>query len=181
MRTRPKLVLELDKPTVVKFLYDQPRAGEGAYGPWYAYTVETGGTEYVFFTAPQLHHLLQQLGVQKGTQVTLTRRAVDQSGKPDFFHTVTIGERTFSTKEEVPHEAAQAVRAEMEPPSELSPDFFGLMGQCLQESLNAWKRLGIEFNSDNVQGVASTLFIQLCNRGFRRPVETGQEEAEQKG
>lgn len=179
MRTRQKLVLELDKPTPVRFLYDQPRTGEGPFGPWYAYGIEVGGTEYNFFAAPQLHHMLQQLGVQKDTQVTLTRRAVDQDGKHHFYHTVTIGERTFSTMEEVPHEAAQAVRAEMEPPSELSPDFFGLMGQCLQESLVAWKRLGIEFNSDNVQGVASTLFIQLCNRGFRRPVETGQGEAGQ--
>jgi hypothetical protein len=179
MRTRQKLVLELDKPTQVRFLYDQPRTGEGAYGPWYAYTVEADGTEYVFFTAPQLHHMLQQLGIKKDTQVTMTRRVVEQNGKPHFYHTITLGERTFSTMEEIPHEAAQAARAEMESAPELSPDFFGLMGQCLQESLNAWRRLDIEFNSDNVQGVASTLFIQLCNRGFRRPVETGREEAEQ--
>ena len=77
---RKKLELDLNKPTHIVMLFDNPKIGESQYGMYYLYAVRNGdGNEYSFFAPEEVHEKLS--GFNKGDAVVITKTAVQKGNK----------------------------------------------------------------------------------------------------
>ena len=57
---RQKLELEINSPTKIKLLFDEPIVGESQYGKYYLYAVSNGSDkEYSLFAADTVHEVLK--------------------------------------------------------------------------------------------------------------------------
>lgn len=79
MAQREKLELELNKPTTMELLFDEPITGENRYGSYALYTVNVGDKEYSFFPSKSVHEEMQKLS--KGSKVTVTKLAAERGNK----------------------------------------------------------------------------------------------------
>ncbi len=80
MEQRPKLELEINKPTHIKLLFDEPIVGESQYGKYYLYAVSNGSDkEYSLFAADTVHEVLKDHG--KGTEAIITKLAAQRGKK----------------------------------------------------------------------------------------------------
>ncbi len=77
---RKKLELEINKPTNIRLLYDEPIVGESTYGKYYLYAVRNGdGSEYSYFAPPEVHDTLKKL--KKNAEVEITKIAAQRGKK----------------------------------------------------------------------------------------------------
>jgi hypothetical protein len=78
---RKKLELELNKPTNIEMLFDNPKIGESQYGMYYLYAVRNGdgATEYSFFAPEEVHLKLSSL--VRGDTAIITKQAVQKGSK----------------------------------------------------------------------------------------------------
>jgi hypothetical protein len=148
---RPKLELLLNKPVTVKLLKDKPFEGSSSYGNYLLYTVEHDGIEKAYFATPEVHQELAQHGLKVGDEFILTKVA-HQNG------------RRITPKIEV-EMIKKIVEAELpkttEPPkSTLADGLKTIMETSLREAVELTKDVqGIPFHTDDVQKIASCLFI----------------------
>ena len=78
MTERKKLELQINQPTAIELLYDDPIVGESQYGPYYMYAVKSNGDEYAFFAPKDVHSELKSLN--RGDTALVTKLA-EQRGK----------------------------------------------------------------------------------------------------
>ena len=137
---RKKLELELNKPTHLEMLYDQPKIGESQYGEYYLYAVRNGdGNEYSFFAPDEVHVELKELN--RGDAVVVTKKA-EQKGKK----VVTTYEVDLVEKEK-----------EEPKPTNNSNSYYEAMVESFEDAI----RIQEKFNGmANVNQIAITLFIQ---------------------
>jgi len=77
---RQKLELEINSPTKIKLLFDEPIVGESQYGKYYLYAVSNGSDkEYSLFAADTVHEVLKDHG--KGTEAIITKLAAQRGKK----------------------------------------------------------------------------------------------------
>ena len=77
---RQKLELEINSPTKIKLLFDEPIVGESQYGKYYLYAVSNGSDkEYSLFAADTVHEVLKDHG--KGTEAIITKIAAQRGKK----------------------------------------------------------------------------------------------------
>lgn len=76
---RKKLELNINQPTKVALLYDEPIVGKNQYGNYYLYAIESEGEQYSFFAPEEIHESLQNCS--KGDQVVLTKLAAERNKK----------------------------------------------------------------------------------------------------
>ena len=93
---------EPDKPLKVTFSFDDFREKEWDDGPaTYGYAVTVGSERGYINCSKKLHEVIQEIGVKKGTTVTITKKpVVFDSGKPGFGFDVEKGgaiHRTYDT------------------------------------------------------------------------------------
>jgi len=80
MEHRPKLELEINQPTHIKLLFDEPIVGESQYGKYYLYAVSNGSDkEYSLFAHNTVHEVLKDHG--KGTEAIITKLAAQRGKK----------------------------------------------------------------------------------------------------
>ena len=79
MPQRKKLERELNRPTEIKLLYDEPIVGESQYGNYYLYAVESEGAEYSFFAPKEVHEKIVNL--RKGDTAIITKSAKQQGSR----------------------------------------------------------------------------------------------------
>ncbi|MCK9212188.1 MAG: hypothetical protein M0P61_15215 [Ignavibacteriaceae bacterium] len=62
MAERKKLELQLNQPTRIELLFDEPVVGESKFGVYYLYAVRNGdgATEYSFFTPDEVDQKLME-------------------------------------------------------------------------------------------------------------------------
>ncbi len=75
---RKKLELQINSPTKLQLLFDEPLVGESRFGEYYMYAVKNGEQEYSFFAPLSVHEQLKDK--PKGTKFILNRTAT-QKGK----------------------------------------------------------------------------------------------------
>lgn len=158
---------------------------EGQFGPQKMYTVNLGGPggakDYLFASLP-LHRILQSCpGGLKGVNLWFTKKEGAENRK--FFVVVDENGNPLEATGDDPVSQAQqdapAAGTQQRPPqaatghSTATPVTIAqlerLMGACLKASANAWEAAGIPCTADNVQGTASTMFIQAVQGGILRP------------
>ncbi len=77
---RKKLELQINSPTKLQLLFDEPLVGESKFGEYYMYAVKNGQDEfeYSFFAPLSVHERLKDK--PKGTRFQITKTAT-QKGK----------------------------------------------------------------------------------------------------
>lgn len=144
---KPKLELLLDKPIKLTLLKDKPYVSENSYGPFYLYSAkDENGVEYSYFAEAPIHQLIQEHKLKAGSSFVLQRVAVmngkKMSSKVEFS---IIGE---------PEQMPQT------PTSQGSDNLKELLLKCVRDAAEVVKAAGIQFNNDELQKLATTLFIQ---------------------
>jgi len=79
MSERKKLELQLNQPTQIELLYDEPVCGNNQYGAYYLYAVKSGNEEYSYFAPEAIHEKIKTL--RRGDTATITKTAVQQGNK----------------------------------------------------------------------------------------------------
>jgi len=79
MTERRKLELQLNQPTEIELLYDDPVIGKSQYGDYFLYAVKTQEAEFAFFAPEEVHSEL--LNLKKGERAIVTKSAVQKGNK----------------------------------------------------------------------------------------------------
>ena len=80
MAERKKLELELNRPTALELLFDEPMIGQSKYGDYFLYAVKNGtDEEYSFFAPEEVHVEMSKL--RKGDKVQITKTAAQNAKK----------------------------------------------------------------------------------------------------
>ncbi len=148
---RKKLELELNKPTNIEMLFDQPKIGESQYGMYYLYAVRNGdgATEYSFFAPEEVHNKLSLLG--KGGKAVITKQAVQKGSK-----VVT----TFNVETTPP--SSSPTKSVGTSPDKNENSYLQAMIASFEDALVIQDK----FNGmANVNQIAITLFIQRTKAG----------------
>ena len=144
---KPKLELLLDRPIKLTLLKDKPYVGQNNYGEFYLYSAkDENGVEYSYFADASIHNLIQEHKLKSGSSFVLQRVAMmngkKMSSKVEFS---IIGE---------PEPVQQT------PSSVGSDNLKELLLLCVRDAAEVVKEAGIQFNNDELQKLATTLFIQ---------------------
>jgi len=79
MTQRQKLELQINTPTEVTLLYDEPVTGQSQYGTYNLYAVAANGMEYSFFAPDTVHEQLKNLCL--GQSAIITKLAAQRGNK----------------------------------------------------------------------------------------------------
>lgn len=147
MVNKPKLDLLLDKPIKLSLLKDKPYVGNNNYGEFYLYSVkDSDGIEYSYFATADVHELIQQHKMKTGSSFIL-KKVASMNGKK----MVPKIEFSIIGEPEPMHQT---------PPSLGSDNLKEILLQCLVDAAEVVKSAGIQFSNDELQKLATTLFIQ---------------------
>jgi len=152
---KTKLELEINKPVLVKKMYDDPIIGESQYGKYYLYTfMGTDKKLYSFFANDIVHEKLKTFA--KNEAIELIKLAAVR-GK------ATVTEIAISKYNGSNGKALPAKKAEKSSPPESPPDndntndsMFQLMVKSLQDSIQMQKLLDSKID---IERIGITLFI----------------------
>jgi hypothetical protein len=142
MANRPKLELNPGEEVTVTLLKDKPMVGENGYGPYYLYSLRTlDNTEVSFFSPPEIHQIIEEKRLGKGSQFIL-RKPAQHNGQKSKLEIALIGNGNGAAK------------------SDDGDDLKQLLLQCIRDAADIVKEAGIQFSNDELQKLATTLFIQ---------------------
>ena len=81
MEQRPKMELEVNKPTRIKLLFNSCVEGSSKFGKYYLYNILNGDgtTEYSLFAQDQLHEQLKKF--KKDDELLVTKLAAQRGNK----------------------------------------------------------------------------------------------------
>ncbi len=135
---RPKLELPQNQPVRLKLLKQAPYTGENSHGKFYLYSVAgTDGIEMAYFASEDVHKLIQTNRLTAGAEIQLTKK-----GKAVEF--AIIGQ---ALPEVLPAVAAG------------DDGLKAILLQCVQDAAEVIRESGIQLGNDELQKLATTLFI----------------------
>lgn len=79
---KPAFKFQTNTPATVTLLFDEPKTGEGQYGPWFLYGAIINEAECNFFASPGLHRQIQEKGLKKNSSFVVTKK---EDGTKTFF------------------------------------------------------------------------------------------------
>lgn len=152
---RPKLELELQKPTKITLLFDDCIEGSSKYGKYYLYAVTNGDgqKEFSLFASEQVHEKLKYL--KRGDSAIITKTASQKGNKIVLDYSTEVIKAT----EVPPQETPKQQRSPNQPNSPITDEdyFYFAMEKSFSEAI----KLQGKFNGmANVNQIAITLFIQ---------------------
>jgi len=146
MTTRPKLELEVNKPTEINLIYDDAITGKSQYGNYYLFAVQSNGAEYSFFSTSEVHSQLKNL--KKGDKAFITKRAVQKGSKLISDYVVEI-----PNKKEISTQSAENKELSgNKPPDRL----YAIMLQSYRDAISISQELN---GMADPEKMAITLFI----------------------
>lgn len=139
--------LNLDKPIKLTLLKDKPFIGNNNYGEFYLYSAKDAqGIEYSYFADASIHNLIQEHKLKSGNSFVVQRVA-------------TMNGKKMSSKVEFSI-IGEAKPQAVVPPVTGSDNLKEILLQCLIDAAEVVKSAGIQFSNDELQKLATTLFIQ---------------------
>lgn len=187
------LKFQTNIPIEVTFPYGDAKEVEGNYGPQFMYSVSVEGENDRLYATPTLHGRLVEAGI--GPQATFTIEKSEEGNRTIW---LIDGKSTANGAKEKPRDRdgkvgplASTVQATAQATSQpakgalLPGDVKSHALQCLAIATSAWtineEAYGLEFEATNVQGLASTIFIQTFVKGFDNPVAPPAEDTPSPG
>lgn len=154
MSERKKLELQLNQPTQIELLYDEPVCGNNQYGAYYLYAVKSGNEEYSYFAPEAIHEKIKNL--RRGDTATITKTAVQQGNKIVIRYEVEVKREALvnvASGNEYPNDDVQETATIA---ANQTDRFFDIMKQCYQDAF----RIQTELNAlVDPEKIAVTLFI----------------------
>ena len=143
--TKPKLDLLTGQSLRVKLQRNSPITGSNSYGNYYLYPlIDEEGHEQSFFAPEEIHNLIQQHKLKAGDEFVLSRVEGDKKGKSRLEFSI-IG------KAELQHNSL---------PSSPKDNLKAILLECVVDAADVIRSSGIQFGNDELQKLATTLFIQ---------------------
>ncbi len=146
---RPKMELEVNKPTRIKLLFNDCVEGSSKFGKYYLYAIQNGdgSTEYSLFAADELHKQLKQF--KKDDELLVTKLAASRGNK------IVVSWEVKKINEDIAVDKTDLSKANSPNPSDEL--FYIAMEKSFEDALRIQNR----FNGmANVNQIAITLFIQ---------------------
>ena len=137
---RPKMELEVNKPTKIKLLFNDCIEGSTPkFGKYYLYAIQNGdgSSEYSLFAADELHEQLKKF--KKDDELLVTKLAASRNNKLVVTYEVKKVETAVTTQN-----------------SPTDDFYYTAMEQSFDEAV----RLQQKFNGVNISQVAISIFIQ---------------------
>jgi len=152
---RPKVELKLNEPVRLRLLRDTPYEGENSYGPYYLYTVDEGGEEKAFFATQDIHLKIRESRLVQGDEFILEKTAT-QRGKR------VVTDITF---EAMPAEHSNGYSNGNSRFNTNGDDLKQIMLDCIRDAVEVTRAVeGVPFQTEDIQKLATTLFIQRSRR-----------------
>ena len=152
MTQRKKLELELNRPTEIKLLYDEPIVGESQYGNYYLYAVESEGTEYSFFAPKEVHEKIANL--KKGDTAIITKSAKQQGSRFVASYDVILPE--YSNRSNKVQTIDEVLDDVLPSEEEETDSLYEIMLKSLRDAVDIANQLG---GIVDVNRIGITLFI----------------------
>lgn len=149
MVQRTKLELEVNKPTEIELLYDEPISGESQYGIYNLYAVKVDESEYAFFPPKEVHESLKHL--KAGDKAIVTKLAAQRGNKIVSAFDVSIKGKSSSRID------AQKKEEVLSKDNIVSDNYYELMLQSYKDAIRIMNELN---NMSDPSRIAITLFIQ---------------------
>lgn len=144
---RPKMELEVNKPTRIKLLFNDCVEGSSKFGKYYLYAIQNGdgSTEYSLFAADELHKQLKLY--KKDDELIVTKLAASRGNK------IVVSWDVKKTNND-----SQSMPLKQNNGADSSDEFFyNQMERSFEDAIKLQNR----FNGmANVNQIAITLFIQ---------------------
>lgn len=160
MTRRTKLELEINKPTKVELLFDDPIIGESKFGPYAMFALSVNGLEYSFFApSSDVQSELSKLG--KGDKAIITKQAVQKENRVVTTYDIQIPRRVIDLTRPNPKvvsigEAVEDVLPNI-PQYKIHDKYYDIMRQSYADALEINTELkGI---TSDVARLCITLFI----------------------
>jgi hypothetical protein len=152
MTERRKLELQLNQPTEIELLYDDPVVGKSQYGDYFLYAVKTKESEFAFFAPEEIHQELQ--AYKKGDKVVVTKLAAQRGTKLLTKYVVESNVAVNKGTKPTPEENEQGDDIE-ETPNQ-TDHLYSIMLNCYQDAFKIQTDLN---GMVDVEKIAITLFI----------------------
>lgn len=154
MTERRKLDLQLNKPTEIELLYDEPVVGSSKYGEYFLYAVKSEGNEYAFFAPNEIHQELQPL--RRGDKAVITKLAAQRGTK---LVTKYVVEKSDTNDKDNPEPSV--VENVNDKEQERTDKYYDIMRSCYSDAF----RMQSELNGMvDIEKIAITLFIARSNK-----------------
>ncbi|MBN1396842.1 MAG: hypothetical protein JXA06_02310 [Bacteroidetes bacterium] len=137
---KSKTDVSLNQSKRLKLLRNEPITGTNGYGKYYLYPVVTEqGSEESFFAPEPIHDIIQEQKLKAGDEFILSR--------------VQNGSKNSSKLE-------LSIVGKSEESGNKTDNFRTLLLQSIRDAADIVKEAGIQFSNDELQKLATTLFIQ---------------------
>ncbi len=148
MTERRKLDLQLNQPTEIELLYDDPVVGKSQYGDYFLYAVKTKEAEFAFFAPEEVHSELQNL--RRGDKAIVTKSGMQKGSKLVTKYLIEVPE--LAVKQPI-----DQVKEEPALKQSNNPDkFYDVMLTSYKDALQIQSELN---GMVDVSRIAITLFI----------------------
>jgi hypothetical protein len=157
MTRRAKLELELNRPTEITLLYDEPITGASQYGNYNLYAVKSDdGNEYSFFAPDEVHEKLKELS--KGDTAIVTKKAEERNGKYYSTYEVLIPQmqQRYANEPRSLDDILGETSIDEEVPAREEDELYGVMLRSLTDAVKIAGELG---GVVDVNRIGITLFI----------------------
>lgn len=154
MVQRTKLELEVNKPTEIELLYDEPISGESQYGNYNLYAVKVDDSEYAFFPPKEVHDSLKNL--KAGDKAIVTKLAAQRGNKIVSAFDVSIKGKSSNKID------AQKKEEALSKDVITADNYYELMLQSYKDAIRIMNELN---NMSDPSRIAITLFIQRTKNG----------------
>jgi len=152
MTERRKLELQLNQPTEIELLYDDPVVGKSQYGDYFLYAVKTKESEFAFFAPEEIHQELQEY--KKGDKLIVTKLAAQRGTK---LITKYVVESDVKTNKEIkPTPEANEPGDDIEEIKNQTDNLYSIMLNCYKDAFQIQKYLN---GMVDIEKIAITLFI----------------------
>lgn len=160
MTERRKLELQLNSPTEIELLFEEPILGKSQYGEYAMYGIKTKEGEMVYFAPTEVDEKLRSL--RKGDRFEITKIAKQNGSKINISYDVKVikdetSSRLVSTDQ--PENSKTIVEGAIEQKND--DNFFHLMLQSCREAQKIQNELG---GMMDAKSLAVSLFIARSSR-----------------
>lgn len=157
MTERRKLELQLNQPTEIELIYDDPVVGKSQYGDYFLYAVKTKESEFAFFAPEEIHQELQ--AYKKGDKVVVTKLAAQRGTKLITKYVVESNGELIKEINPTPQENAQHDATEEIPKQ--TDHLYSIMLDCYKDAFQIQTDLN---GMVDIEKIAITLFIARSNK-----------------
>jgi hypothetical protein len=152
MTERRKLELQLNQPTEIELLYDEPVVGKSQFGDYFLYAVKTKEAEFAFFAPEEIHQELQ--AHKKGDKVVVTKLAAQRGTKLITKYVVESNVAVNKDIKRTPEENEQGDAIEEKPKQ--TDQLYSIMLNCYKDAFQIQTDLN---GMVDIEKIAITLFI----------------------